>query len=183
MRTLGYVSRTSHYVLRFAPDPSSEVRVYSDASWLTKNSVSGGIIFFWGCPVSWWSRLQKSVSASTAEAEFFAAALATREGVYVRDFLEDLGYGVTRATPLLLDSKSALDMAADPVAFKKTKHILRHAYELRDRVARNEFAPLFVDTTQQLADILTKGLRTGAHQHLLSVLLHDSLGAGATDTP
>ena len=175
MRTLGYVSRTAHYVLRFRPDPSAEVVVYSDASWLTKNSVSGGLIFFWGSPVNWWSRLQKSVAASTAEAEFFAAALATREAVYVRDFLEDLGYGVTRPTPLLLDSKSALDMAADPVAFKKTKHILRHAYELRDRVARCEFAPSFVDTTRQLADILTKGLRSGAHQALLPSLLHESV--------
>ena len=120
---------------------------------------------------------------SVTPLSLWRAALATREGVYVRDFLEDLGYGVTRATPLLLDSKSALDMAADPVAFKKTKHILRHAYELRDRVARNEFAPSFVDTTQQLADILTKGLRTGAHQHLLSVLLHDSLEARAPSAP
>ena len=66
-------------------------------------------------------------------------------------------------------------MAADPVAFKKTKHILRHAYELRDRVARCEFAPSFVDTTRQLADILTKGLRSGAHQALLPSLLHESV--------
>jgi len=49
----------------------------------------------------------------------------------VRDLLEDLGFGVIVPTPLFLDSKSALDLAADPVAFKKTKHILCHAYELR----------------------------------------------------
>ena len=47
----------------------------------------------------------------------------------MRDLLDDLGHGVTHPTPLYLDSKSALDLAADPVAFKKTKHILCHAYD------------------------------------------------------
>ena len=101
-----------------------------------------------------------------------AAALASREGVYQRDFTEvDLGYGPTRPTPLLLDSKSALDLAADPVAFKKTKHILRHAYELRDRVLRQIYAPSFVDTDNQLADVLTKGLRSAQHRAILDRLL------------
>ena len=38
---------------------------------------------------------------------------------------EDLGYPVSGPTPLLLDSKAAINLADDPVAFKKTKHILR----------------------------------------------------------
>jgi hypothetical protein len=72
----------------------------------------------------------------------------------------------------MLDSKSALDLAADPVAFKKTKHILRHAYELQDRVLRRIFEPQFVDTDHQLADILTKGLRVAQHKAVLNMLLH-----------
>ena len=145
--------------------------MYSDASWLTKNSVSGGLILFWGIPAAWWSRLQKSVSASTAEAECYAAALASREGVYTRDFAEENKFPVTRPTPLYLDSKAALDLANDPVAFKKTKHILRHSYELRDRVARRVYSPVFVDTHSQLADVLTKGLRVAQHQLVLQTLL------------
>ena len=172
IRTLGYLSRTRAHVLRLAPQREHEVVVYSDASWLTRSSVSGGIIFYMGCVVVWWSRLQKSVSASTAEAETYAAALASREGIYVRDFLEDIGFGVTRPTPLLLDSKAAIDLAADPVAFKKTKHILRHAYELRDRVARRIYATGFVDSESQLADILTKGLRVHLHRQQLAALLY-----------
>ena len=99
-----------------------------------------------GVCIAWWTRRQKSVAASTAEAEFYAAALASREGVYIRDLLDDLGFGPRAATPLWLDSKSAIDLTADPVAFKKTKHILRHAHELRDRVARCVFEPSFVET-------------------------------------
>ena len=79
---------------------------------------------------------------------------------------------VATPTPLLLDSKAALDLAADPVAFKKTKHILRHAYELRDRVARRVYVTGFVDSESQLADILTKGLRVHLHRKQLEALLH-----------
>ena len=127
-----------------------------------------------GNPVVWWSRRQKSVAASTAEAECFAAALASREGVYIRDLLEDLGFGCTKPTPLYIDSQATIDLTADPVAFKKTKHILRHAYELRDRVQRRVYLPSHVSTDEQVADILTKGLRTAPHRALTLRLLHDA---------
>ena len=188
MRLLGYLRTTAGRVLRFCPDVSREIDVYSDASWATRHSVSGGIVLYMNCPITWWSRRQRSIAASTTEAEYFAAALASREGVYARDFVDSVGFPVTRPTPLFIDSKAALDLAADPVAFKKTKHILRHAYELRDRVLRRVFSPEYVDTTRQLADILTKGLRLEPHRTLLDRLLpvvdpvvaHD--GAGAVGT-
>ena len=74
-------------------------------------------------------------------------------------------------TPLYLDSKAALDLANDPAHFKLTKHILRHAYELRDRVARGVYAPTYVETSKQLADVLTKALRPGAHREFLGAAL------------
>jgi hypothetical protein len=91
--------------------------------------------------LAWWTRRQKSVSASSAQAECFAAALASREGTYMRDLLEDIGLPVCGPTPLLIDNKSAIELTHDPVAFKKTKHILRAANELRDKVARDVFVP------------------------------------------
>ena len=161
---------SSSFDLSLCPDPSRELDVYSDASWATKNSTSGGLVLYRGILVSWWTRRQKSVSASTTEAEYHSAAVASREGVWHRDFLEDVGCGVTAPTPLFLDSKAALDLTRDPVAFKLTKHILRHAHELRDRVARSVFAPRFVETSKQLADVLTKALRSAAHLQFLSLL-------------
>ena len=59
---------------------------------------------------------------------------------------------------MLLDSKSAIDMAFDPVAFKKTKHVLRDAEYLRDLVAREVFKPEHVPSSRQLADAFTKAL-------------------------
>ena len=103
----------------------------------------------------------------------FAAALAAREGTYLRDLCEDANVNISGPTPLLLDSKSAIDLTYDPVAFKKTKHILRAANELRDRVAREVFKPTYVEAAGQRADILTKPLGPTGHRSHLAFLLVD----------
>ena len=48
------------------------------------------------------------------------------------------------------------DLAYDPIAFKKTKHILRAANGLRDYVARDVFTLIWLSGSVNLADILTK---------------------------
>lgn len=56
------------------------------------------------------------------------------------------------------DSKSAVDMAFDPVAFKQTKHIMRAAEFLRDLVAREVIELRHVPGRIMLADVLTKAV-------------------------
>ena len=125
LRVLAYLSQTRDRVLRYQPDRAAPLAVFSDASWETRNSVSGGVVLYHGCVILWWSRRQHCVTLSSAEAEYLAASVAAREVIYLRDLLESMGYGVPGPTPMLLDSKSTIDLALDPVAFKKTKHILR----------------------------------------------------------
>ena len=74
-------------------------------------------------------------------------------------------------TPLVLDSKSAIDMTLDPVAFRKTKHILRAANFLRDLVARRVFKAQHIAGTMMVADLLTKPLPRQTFIHLLALLL------------
>ena len=63
--------------------------------------------------------------------------MAARDVIFLRDLLLDLGVIVDAPSVIQSDSKSAIDMSLDPVAFKKTKHILRAAEFLRDLVARD----------------------------------------------
>ena len=157
-RVLVYLHHTRDDGLLIRPDRSQGLVVYSDADWATRFSTSGCVIFLYGCAVMWCSRLQRSVSHSTAEAEFIAASSAARECCFIRDVLHDLTSLPPGPTPLRLDSKSAIDMAFDPVAFKKTKHVLRDAEFLRNLVARQFYAPEHVPSEAQLADIFTKAL-------------------------
>jgi hypothetical protein len=157
-RVLSYLHETRDMGLVFKPDTARPLDVYSDADWATKYSTSGCLILLNGCPVHWHTRLQRSVSHSTAEAEYISASAAAREAVFFRDLLLDCNKLSPGPTPLLMDSKSAIDMAFDPVAFKKTKHVLRDAEYLRDLVAREVLAPSHVESKRMIADIFTKPL-------------------------
>ena len=80
---------------------------------------------------------------------------------------------------MLLDSKSAVELTYDPVAFKKTKHILRAANELRDRVAREIFEPQYAEGANQLAGMRTKAPGPTAHRtHMPHLLAEDAASSG-----
>ena len=78
------------------------------------------MFFFYGCLFHLFSKMQRSVTLSSAEAEFFGAMLAAKEVIFIRELLIDLGFSIDGASIINCDSKSAVVMAFDPVAFKKT---------------------------------------------------------------
>ena len=56
-------------------------------------------------PPAWLAK--KSVSLSSAEAEYYGASLAAKEGIWLRDLLADFGFKQEGPTVLKLGSKSA----------------------------------------------------------------------------
>jgi len=82
--------------------------------------------------------------------------LAAKEVMFVRDLLFDLNALASGPSVIFCDSKSAVDMAYDPVSFKKTKHIMRAAEFLRDLVAREVCSVQHVAGAVMLADLMTK---------------------------
>ena len=170
-RVLAYLHNTRTLGLRFSPTVSSGIQTYTDADWSSRLSTAWAVIMLYGCAIHWHTRLQRSVSHSTAEAEYVAASMAVRELIFLREVLQDMGVSVDSPTPLLMDSKSAIDMAFDPVAFKKTKHILRDAYYLRDLTAREVVRPEHVPSARQVADIFTKQVARPIFVELRGVLV------------
>ena len=82
--------------------------------------------------------------------------MAARDIIFVRDLLCDLGIVFGSASVIQSDSKSAIAMTLDPVAFKRTKHILRAAEFLRDLVAKEVIRMLHLPGNVMIADLLTK---------------------------
>jgi len=136
IRVLVYLRSVPNQVLRFTPNATRLLDTYVDSNWATKFSCSGSLVFFYGCLFHWFSKMQHSVSLSSAEAEYFGAMMAARELMWIRDLLFDLGIMLNGPSVIYSDSRSAILMAFDPIAFKKTKHILRSAEFLRDSVAK-----------------------------------------------
>ena len=105
-----------------------------------------------------------------------------RKSVPINDSVASLSARVTpRAlrVSLLFALCTLLSLLSDML----TKHILRHAYELQDRVARRVFEPTFVDSASQLADILTKSLRPQLHRALVPMLLHCPSSSTLSSSP
>ena len=53
-------------------------------------------------------------------------------------------------------------------------------YELRERVLRRVFTPAYIETSRQLADVLTKAMRVGSHVVLLDRLLPMVVGVSSS---
>ena len=121
-------------------------------------SVSGCLVFYHGCLIHWFSKMQKSVSLRSAEAEYFGGMMATRDIMFLRDLLLDLRIVLGGPAALYTDSKSAIDMMFDPIAFKNTKHIMRSAHFLRHQTACEVIIPTHLPGRIMLADMLTKAV-------------------------
>ena len=169
-RVLIYLDGKRDQGLRFAPDASLPLHVYVDSSWETKFSCSGAYYFFMGCHFHWWSKMQRSVTLSSAEAEFFGCMLSLKDTLWVRQLLIDLGVFSPGPTSTWCDSKSAVALALDPVAFKNTKHIMRAAEFLKDHVLRGSVTISHSKGSTMVADILTKGQARPVFLQLLKLL-------------
>ena len=156
VRVLLYLKNNSTRKLQFQPISTRPLRIFSDSDWAVKYSVSGAVFEVMGCAVHWYSKVQRSVSMSSTEAEWFAAMMAAREGMYLRDLLTELGVSLLGATAIRSDNKSVKELSLDSIAFKKTKHILRAAHFLRDLCDRQFYAVIWIAGTQNPADLFTK---------------------------
>ncbi|GJV58461.1 putative RNA-directed DNA polymerase [Tanacetum coccineum] len=69
--------------------------------------------------VSWQSRLQKCVALSTTEAEYMAATEACKELLWLKRFLQELGFKQQRYA-VLCDNQSAIHLAKNSMFHKRT---------------------------------------------------------------
>ncbi|GAA0164844.1 transmembrane signal receptor [Lithospermum erythrorhizon] len=108
---------------------------------ITRQYVSGWIVFLGHSPVSWKSKKQETVSRSSAEAEYRSMALVTCELKWLKGLLACFRVDHTGSMELFCDSQSALHLAHNPVFHERTKHIEIDCHFLRDAVLADLHAP------------------------------------------
>lgn len=172
VRVLCYLQHVEARALVFNPKPDRPLTIYVDSNWATKFSSSGAMFLFMGCLINWFSKVQRSASFSSTEAELFGAIMAAREGIWLRMLLAELGYMQRGPTTIFSDNIGCVKLSYDPVSFKKTKHIILAADGLRDYVARLIFALEYVPGKLNVADILTKAQAVSVFTSLLQTLDH-----------
>lgn len=137
----------------------------------TRRSTSGFIFELADGPVTWSSQRQRMVTLSTTEAEYVAASLATREALWLRQLLNDVGLTCKGPTTLKVDNQSAIRLVKNSEYHKRTKHIDIQYHFIREKYVSSEIQVINVPSEYEYADILTKALPKERFR-----FLRDSLG-------
>ena len=131
--------------------------------------MSGYVFRVGGNTVSWRSCLQQVVALSTTEAEYMALAEATKEGLWLRDMCEEMGFKL-HSFKLNCDSQSAIYLAKSSAHHDRTKHIDRKYHFIRDVVAEGKVHLSKIHTSKNPADFLTKALPGPKFDHCCDLL-------------
>jgi hypothetical protein len=174
-----YLKKTRDLGLLFKPDCNRDFEFYCDADFSglwnkalapvdpsTSKSLSGWIIFYAGCPVSWASKFQSQVELSTTKAEYIAMSQALKDIIPITGLLQEMGeqdFKVLCTKPyayckIFEDNSGALELARFPKLCPRTKHINVCYHHFREHVGKGLIKIFPVDTKDQIADALTKPL-------------------------
>jgi hypothetical protein len=134
-------------------------------------SVSGYVFLFNGAAISWRSKVQSIVALSSAEAEFNSLSGATREVMYLRQLLCDLGFDQDKPTLMHEDNQPCIAMARSPMTTERNKHATVRFNFVREQMAAGTIILQYWNTANMLADALTKILPEPAHKRLRAIYL------------
>jgi hypothetical protein len=166
-----YIAGTLHFGCRYERS-TGELRLigYSDADHAgdidDRKSTTGMVFLLRGSAVSWQSQKQKAIAISSCEAEYMAASAAACQGIWLRRMLGELLGKNSGSTTLFIDNKSAIQLCKNPVFHERSKHIDIRFHHIRECVQHRKIDVDYVHTSEQLADILTKGLPRPRFQEL-----------------
>ena len=163
--------------LRDLNDPKHSLKLigFADSDWAgdidTRRSTTGWVYFLAGGPVCWSSMLQKAHALSSAEAEYYSLGSAAQEAVWLRAFLNQLGFTQDEATEIKEDNQGAILLAKNDVFHNRTRHIeLKHHF-IRALIKSKEVLIIYVPTAQNVADIMTKALSRILFLHFRNLLV------------
>ena len=122
--------------------------------------------------------MQTKIALSTTESEYIAMSTAMREVIPFLGLMEEIAsiFGLLNRKPVFKctvyeDNDSCITVAKSPKFTPRTKHIAIKYHHFRSFVSAGKIVINPIDTTEQLADILTKPLKAKAFCYLRSKLM------------
>jgi hypothetical protein len=96
------------------------------------------------------------IALSPHESEYMALSRLARMVLYFRQFAKDLGYSHYRPTPLLEDSRTAINLTFAPSISRKSRHISQRHHFIRWLAQQGEVISLHKETHDIVPDGMTK---------------------------
>ena len=169
-RVTRYLKGTKTLELKLGGDLSGLI-CYTDADWAEnredRKSNSGYLIQLKGAAVEWGCRKQSCVALSSCEAEYIALAEASKEVVWMRRLLQDLGGETTEPTVIMEDNQSVIRMIENDGCRNRTKHIDTRYHFAKELVEKGTIKLQYCPSEDQTADMLTKAVnasKLGKHR-------------------
>ena len=170
---LGYLKGTQDIGIVYGCT-SDVLTGWCDADYATctvsRKSRTGYVFSVAGGAVAWQSKLQATVALSTAEAEYTAASHAAKECTWIARIARLLGVHPNHPPVLRVDNQAAIKLAVSGGHSARTKHIDVSVMHIRSAVLRKLLLVEYVNTKDNVADMLTKALAPEQHQRLSKVV-------------
>jgi hypothetical protein len=169
-RIFRYLKGTMNYGLWYPRNQNFQLSVYSDEDWANcmdeRKSTSGGAFFLGDSLIAWLSKKQGSISLSTIEVEYIAAATCYTQVFWM---IQTLAYVEVKYTASILihcDNTSAISVSKNPVFHSKTKNIHIKYHFLREQVTNNVVSLHYIPSKDQIVDIFIKPLAKAQFEYL-----------------
>ncbi|KAK3038082.1 hypothetical protein RJ639_031636 [Escallonia herrerae] len=118
-RILWYIKGTLDYGIMYSSSQDFKLVGYCDSDWAgdknDRKSTTGFVFYMGNSAFTWNSKKQPIVTLSTCEAEYVAATSCVCHAIWLRSLLMELHQTQDGHTKILVDNKSALVLAKNPV--------------------------------------------------------------------
>ncbi|KAI0995304.1 hypothetical protein K3495_g12878, partial [Podosphaera aphanis] len=167
-KLMRYLNSTITQKIRYGPGGAlNHIAVYSDADWAgdkaDRKSTSGYVVMFYGGPISWGSKKQRSVATSSCESEYLALAMCAKQGQWIAQICRDLGVGhyigkYPNCVQMFGDNQGSLALVKNPQLHERSKHIDICYHFIRDLAEQGKLVVTYISTKEMVADGMTKPL-------------------------
>ncbi|GJR60490.1 hypothetical protein Tco_1502652 [Tanacetum coccineum] len=130
------------------------------------------------CDASWQTDKDDSLADSTCESEYIAACEASKEAIWMKNFIGDLRVVPTVQDPIEIfcDNESAVASTKEPKDQGKLKHIERKYHFVRSKVEEGQVIVKHIRSEDNPADPFTKALAKSRYdEHARSIGLKDNI--------
>ena len=169
-RTFRYLAGTLDHRLRFRPTKSNKLIAFSDASFAedySHRSHGGTYIYVAGGMIQHYSRIQRHVATSTAEAELVELFRTSNEVSFIQGLAADIGLQISSST-VYTDALTVLNMIRSQNLLRRSKHMATKIVKLQELEHNRVMYFGKVHTSENLADLTTKQLTFEKHAKLSS---------------
>ena len=198
-RVLRYLSGTRALGLVFGRQldvgvPLNCVHGYVDGDWGgdadDRRSTTGYVYLSYGGPICWRSKKQSSTALSSCESEYMAASEAAKEAIWLtrlyksdlkiedvsletRGDLTEKEYQGAKPLTVFEDNVGCISLSKNPVMHRSSKHIEIRYHFVRERVQDGSLKLVYIPSSENLADILTKSTRKHTFLYLRDKMMCD----------